>query len=109
MEFIEKVKRDPGANEIVRDYRFDRFLGKGGYGQVFEAFCHLEQKHYAIKIFKKSSVASSQSNRVQRNEVDMLKKMRHPNIIKIYQYRESIKYIFIVTELCQFGDLWKTL
>lgn len=109
MDFLEKLKTDLGAEDILREYRFDRFLGRGGYGRVYEAFNHMEQLPFAIKIFKKSSAASSMSNKLLRNEVDVLKKMRHANVIRIHAYRESSKFIFIITELCAAGDLWRTL
>lgn len=109
MDFLEKVRTKAKDCSIFREYRFDAFLGRGGYGRVYEAFCHLYQKKYAIKIYTKSEKSDSRSNEVQRNEADILKKLKHKNIIKIYEYIESKQFIFVVTELCEGGDLWKAL
>lgn len=109
MEFLDKVKRKAADCSIFKDYRFDRFVGRGGYGRVFEAFSYLYQKKFAIKIYSKSDRSESTSNKLQRNEADLLKRINHKNIIKIYDYLETKHFIFVVTEFCEAGDLWQVL
>ena len=109
MDFLEKVKKDEDAKEIFRDYRFDKFLGKGGYGRVFEAYNYLEESTFAIKIYSKSDKKTSISNKVTRNEVDILRKLKNEHIIKVAHYLETRFYIFMVMELCVAGDLWNVL
>lgn len=109
MDYLDIVKSKAKDSAIFREYRFDAFIGRGGYGRVYEAFCHLYQKKYAVKIYAKSEKSDSRSNSLQRNEADLLKRVRHKNIIKIYEYIETKYYIFVITELCEGGDLWKAL
>jgi len=40
------------------------------------------------------------------DEVEILKWLDHPHIIKVYQYFNNEKNIFIVTELCKGGELF---
>ena len=40
------------------------------------------------------------------NEVGILKKLDHPNIIKIYEFYEDAKKFYIVTDLCIGGELF---
>ena len=42
---------------------------------------------------------------VLRNELDILRRLDHPNIIKLYAVYEDKKYIHIITNLCKGGDL----
>lgn len=109
MDYLDEVKKRAGDCSVFRDYRFESFIGRGGYGRVYEAFCHLYQCKYAIKIYSKSNKTNSRSNLVQRNEADILKRLKHDNVIKIFEYIETKFYIFVVTELCMAGDLWKVL
>lgn len=44
-----------------------------------------------------------------RNEIDILKHLDHPNIIKLYETYENDEYIFLVQEICDGGDLAETL
>ena len=109
MEFLDSVREDPGAAEIFRDFRFDGFLGRGGFARVFKAYNHLDEVHYAVKIFAKSERKSSTSNRVMRNEVDILKRLRNENVIRLVQYLETKCFIFAIMDYCENGDLWHLL
>jgi len=40
------------------------------------------------------------------NEIDILKQMDHPNIVKIYEYFEDSEHLYIVMELIEGGCLW---
>lgn len=39
-------------------------------------------------------------------EIDLLKNLDHPNIVKLYEVFEDKKYIYLVTELCTGGELF---
>lgn len=43
------------------------------------------------------------------NEVALLSRLDHPNVIKIYEIFENPKYYFMVTEYVEKGDLFKML
>ena len=38
-------------------------------------------------------------------EVDIAKKLNHPNIVKIFEMWEDSKFFFIVMEYCEGGEL----
>ena len=54
---------------------------------------------YAIKTIKKS----------ESLEVELLKQLDHPNIIKVYEVIEDSEHLSIVTELCTGGNLYQRL
>lgn len=41
-----------------------------------------------------------------KNEIAILKDLDHPNIVKMYEYLEDEKRIYIVTEICKGGELF---
>jgi calcium-dependent protein kinase len=43
------------------------------------------------------------------DEVEILKRLDHPNIIKIYEFYYDEKYFYIVTELCTGGELFQKI
>jgi serine/threonine protein kinase len=72
------------------------WLGQGGWlvGSRWKAAC--VQGHYyvvllqvAIKIIDKSQLDSANLQKVYR-EVDIMKQLDHPHIIKLYQVRKSL-------------------
>ena len=49
----------------------------------------------------------SASSRIRLNyEIDILKNLDHPNILRLYEVFETKKYIYLVTEYCQGGELF---
>lgn len=70
-------------------------LGKGAYGTVFLAKLKGSNRIRAIKQIKKLSVRNPTT---LMNEIEILKKLDHPNIIKIYETFEDDNNYFLVTE-----------
>jgi len=40
------------------------------------------------------------------DEIEILKNVRHPNILVLYEYFESDDHVYLVTELCKGGDMY---
>lgn len=66
-------------------YKFGRTLGAGTYGIVREA--EQNGKHYAIKIILKKNVKGNEQ--MVYDELEMLQRMRHPNIVRFHDWFES--------------------
>jgi serine/threonine protein kinase len=75
-------------------YLLDRKLGEGSFGTVFLVTHKQLKVQRALKVINKKSRSSS--NPV--DELELLKKLDHPNIIKIYEYYETKEKWYIVTE-----------
>jgi calcium-dependent protein kinase len=41
-----------------------------------------------------------------RYEIDILKNLTHPNILRLYEIFEDKKNIYLVTEYCEGGELF---
>ena len=39
-------------------------------------------------------------------EISILQQLDHPNVLKLYEYFEDDKYVYLVTELCKGGELF---
>lgn len=39
-------------------------------------------------------------------EIDILKNLDHPNIVRLFEVYEDEKHIYLVTELCTGGELF---
>ena len=59
----------------------------------------------AVKIINKRYISDEEREKLL-NEIDILKKLDHPNILKLYEYFEDSKNIHLITELCQGGELF---
>lgn len=64
--------------------------------------------YYALKTIVMSRISPAFIDEL-RNEIDILKGLDHPNIVKAFEVFESKQQIFIVMELCAGGDLYRHL
>ena len=89
-----------------KKYIIIRKIGQGGFGKVYYAKDKIFQKEVAIKkILKDKNNENNVYNLRILNEINILKKLCHPSIIKIYEVFNQTDEYYIVNEYCKFGDL----
>lgn len=85
-------------------YRFMRLIGEGSSSRVYLAFTIPDEYPVAVKIFKSEFLNSSpEAKEIYLSEVDILLKLNHPNIIKMYEYGINGR---IVGDRVDLPDLW---
>jgi calcium-dependent protein kinase len=91
-------------------YHIDEELQKGGFGTVFHAIDReFGNRRVAIK---RVTYDSAYKKECSRAEVDILNRLDHPNICKLYEtYEERHENLrpdclYMVMELCEGGDLY---
>ena len=87
------------------DYDIITQLGKGGYGKVFEVRHKKTKAVRACKYIAKSKIKEKDLQRIRR-EIKILKKVDHPNIVKIYEVYETNRSLYIIMEKCNGGELF---
>jgi calcium-dependent protein kinase len=60
----------------------------------------------AVKILVKQKLTKKELERLT-HEIEILKKLDHPNILKLYEIFEDDKRFYLVTELCTGGELFE--
>ena len=85
----------------------EKTLGAGTFGKVKLA-THMQTKEkVAIKILEKGKMLEDQDDleRVRR-EIQIMKKIRHKNIIQLYEIMESKRNLYLVMENCENKELF---
>ncbi len=91
---------------ITQTYRLDKLLGKGGFGQVWSAFLIKDPEvKRAVKVIFKDKADFEEIVKI-KEEVKILSKLDHPNIIKFYEFFEDSRKLYIVSEICEGGELF---
>jgi calcium-dependent protein kinase len=93
-----KISTEP----IQNYYTIMGDLGHGSYGSVKRVKHKQLGEDRAMKIVKKKSESS-------HNEIEILKKISHPNIISIYEIFEDSKNYYIMTEFLEGGELFEMI
>jgi len=86
-------------------YRLIKMIGKGAFGKVYLGVHLLTGKYVAIKSIEKQYMRDENSKRKVLQEVVILKKVNHKNVIRLLEVFENKKYLFIVLEYASQGDL----
>ncbi|NXX58870.1 TSSK1 kinase, partial [Scopus umbretta] len=89
-----------------KGYSLSNTLGEGSYGKVKSAYCDRLKRNVAIKIIDKRKTPRDFLERFLPREIDALRRLRHPSIIKTYEiFETSAGKVYIVMELGEKGDL----
>ena len=91
----------------VGDYILVNELGKGQFGKVFKAL-NLKQKHkvYAIKCIAKEKLENNPLlTRLFNTEVAVMSKIKHPNVMHLFEFMETRSNFYLVLQYCNNGDL----
>ncbi|CAI4051354.1 hypothetical protein N7582_005179 [Saccharomyces uvarum] len=106
-KFINKLSGQPESYVNRTNYIFGRTLGAGSFGVVRQARKLSTNEDVAIKILLKKAL---QGNNIQLQmlyeELSILQKLSHPNIVSFKDWFESKDKFYIVTQLATGGELF---
>ena len=98
--FVHTTKGD-----VMSMYSVVGTIGKGSFGRVHKVKHKITGDIRAVKVLMKEKISDS-SRATIISEVEILKALDHPNILKVFEVYEDSNQISIVTELCQGGELF---
>ena len=99
--FVGKGSSDP--NQI---YIRKNILGRGSFGTVYLVKHRDLTRYFAMKVIKKSTTNNKEDEEDLMNEIEILRKLDHPNILKITDFYSLKTEYNIITEYCQEGELF---
>jgi len=100
---VAKLKTNPED-----DYKKIKFLGEGSFAAVYQVQNRYTDAICAMKIINKSS-NSAEDDKEILNEINILRCMDHPGVLKIFEFYSNRKSYSIVTELCPGGELFQQI
>ena len=99
---VAQSKADPSA-----DYKKLNFLGEGSFASVYRVQNRITDSIRAMKIINKSTSITAEDDKEIFNEINILRSLDHPNILKIFEFYSNKESYSIVTELCSGGELFQ--
>ena len=95
----------------IEKYQFSlkKMLGQGSYAIVYLGREIDSQNPVAVKVIDKRIFSNAYNVKNIQSEIDIMKKVAHQNIVQLHDIYQTTNNMYIVTELCQDGDLLKLL
>ncbi|NWT60197.1 KCC1G kinase, partial [Erythrocercus mccallii] len=91
------------TNNIRKTFIFMEALGSGAFSEVFLVKQKSTGKLFALKCIKKSPLNRDSS---LENEIAVLKKIKHENIVTLEDIYESTTHFYLVMQLVSGGELF---
>ena len=101
---VGKSKADP-----EEDYKKLNFLGEGSFAAVYKVQNKFTDVICAMKVINKTFSCTIEDENEILNEINILRTMDHPGILKIFEFYSSKQNYSIVTELCPGGELFQQI
>ena len=102
--FIQKLENDP-----FYEYSKEKLIGKGAYGEVYLVKHNITGTIRAMKVIAKNNEEEQLTDEEILNEINILKKIDHPNIVKILEFYSNKSKYYLILEFCEGGNLYEFL
>ncbi|KAJ2854282.1 Protein kinase of the Mitotic Exit Network, partial [Coemansia erecta] len=98
-----------GEARRIGEYQLEDIIGKGAAGSVYRGLNLRTGGVVAIKQIRKEGFSSYDEIEAARKEIDMLRDLNHPNIVKYIGYEQTDDELDIILEYCEGGSLQNIL
>lgn len=81
-------------------------MGDGAFGEVRWCTHRETNSKRAVKIYRIDQFDSDKERQQMLSEIEILKTLVHPNIVRVFETFKDPNRFFIVMELCRGGELF---
>ncbi|MCU0732753.1 MAG: protein kinase, partial [Hyphomonas sp.] len=86
---------------LANRFRIVRLVGRGGMGEVFEAFDEVLQQRIALKTIRPEIVHESKMEERFRREILLARQVTHPNVCRVYDFVKTDRIGFLTMEFLE--------
>ena len=103
-------KFESGTGSLTKEsFTFVSQLGSGAFGKVYKVSSKLTNNIYALKVLSKNQINNLKLNDQLKNEITILARCDHDNIIQLFGTFEDKNYIYLIMELATDATLFSKL
>ncbi|MGV7975464.1 MAG: serine/threonine protein kinase [Anaerolineaceae bacterium] len=94
---------------LLGRYFLRELVGSGGMADVYLAWDQLRNAKMAVKVLRRDLGTNSRFFDRFANEADILRKLEHPNIVRLFEYEQDDGIAFIVMQWVEGSNLRQVL
>ena len=95
------------------EYKRLNCLGENENSSIYRVKHNITDEIRVMKVIKKSNSVKDENGEFEdkeiKNEIDVLKTLDHPNILKIFEFYSDKNSYSLITEFCSGGDLFQEI
>ena len=99
-----------GGEALAKEsFSFLSQIGSGAFGKVYKVSSKATNLIYALKVLSKNQIVGLKLTDQLKNEIAILARCAHPNIVKLHAAFEDKGYVYLIMELASEGTLYHKL
>ena len=102
----ESVLKGLEPEPKITDFTLIKELGVGSFGRVILVQHNKTQAQYAIKAIDKRNTTNIQEKPYFRSEIEIMYRIHHPNVVKLFGHFEDNTYCYFIMEYIQGGNIY---
>ncbi|KAJ8000659.1 hypothetical protein DPEC_G00182660 [Dallia pectoralis] len=95
------------TTSVLEKYKIGKVIGDGNFAVVKDCVERSTGREYALKIIDKAKCSGKEH--LIENEVAVLRRVKHPNIIQLIEEVDTPGELYLVMELVKGGDLFDAI
>ncbi|KAK5825959.1 CBL-interacting serine/threonine-protein kinase 12-like [Gossypium arboreum] len=102
------MKKDSNGGQglILGRYELGKLLGHGAFAKVYQAYNVKSGDSVAIKVLDKEKILKGGLIAHIKREISILRRVRHPNIVQLFEVMATKTKIYFVMEYVRGGELF---
>lgn len=93
----------------IGKYKIGEIIGEGAFGKVKYGVNKETGERVAIKIISKAKLAKQNMEKQTKKEILIMKRINHPNIVKLIDVYQTKTKLYLVMELVTGGELFEKI
>ena len=102
----ESVAKGLEPEPKITDFTITKELGSGSFGRVYLVTHKKTKVQYALKAIDKRDKTNIEEKPYFRREVEVMYKIHHPNVVKLFGHFEDNNYCYFIMEYISKGNIY---
>ncbi|XP_066363368.1 CBL-interacting protein kinase 18-like [Miscanthus floridulus] len=103
------METEKNGNILMQRYEVGKLLGQGTFAKVYHARNIETSQSVAIKVIDKDKIFKVGLMEQIKREISVMKLVRHPNIVQLYEVMATKSKIYFVLEYVKGGELFNKI